>query len=83
MYTFIQAQENLLRKAVIRSDRWCFRQEYKHQEVHSDKWFTLSEKAQQNHMKKVLNESLGCIQQFSEDTEELQNEQDPENHLSR
>ena len=44
MQTFTQVQDNLLRKAVIRSGSWRFRPEYNHLEVHSDKWFTLSEK---------------------------------------
>jgi len=83
MCTFTQAQENLLPKAVIRSDCWPFYCEYKHLEIHFDKWFMLSEKAQQNHMKKVLTESLGCIQKCAEDKEEPQNDQDSENRLSK
>ena len=46
MYAFVESQENLLRKAVIRSDRWRFRKEFQHLEMDSDRWFNLSEKAQ-------------------------------------
>ena len=47
MQTFNQVQENFLHKAIIRSGSWRFRPEYNHLEVHIEKWFTLSEKAQQ------------------------------------
>ena len=59
MYEFVQSQENLLRKAVIRNNSWRFRQEYQHLEVDVDVWFTLSEKAQQAHIRKMLSELLG------------------------
>ena len=49
MYEFVQAQESLLRKAVIRNDRWLFRDEYKHLEVDTDKCFTLTERTQKQH----------------------------------
>ncbi|MBC6401887.1 MAG: hypothetical protein GDA37_12950 [Ekhidna sp.] len=59
MYDFVQSQESLLRKAVIRADRWRFREEYRHLEVDTDKWFAMSEKAQKVHLKKVYSEPLG------------------------
>ena len=58
MFTFHKAQENLLRKAVLRNDRWRFREEYEHLEIDSDKWFTMSAKMQKAHMKKILSEPL-------------------------
>ena len=44
VFELVQAQESLLRKAVIRCDRWRFREEYRHLEVDQDKWFTMGEK---------------------------------------
>ena len=37
MFKLHQAQENLLKKAVLRNDRWRFRDEYEHLEIDSDK----------------------------------------------
>ena len=45
MYAFVESQENLLRKAVIRSDHWCFWQEFQHLEMDSNRSFNLSKKA--------------------------------------
>ena len=59
MYDFVQSQESLLRKAVIRADRWRFREEYRHLEVDTYKWVAMSEKAQKAHLKKVYSEPLG------------------------
>ena len=59
IYNFVQSQENLLQKAVIRSDHWHFQEEYKYLEVDTDKWFGLSEKAQKLHLRKVYTEPLG------------------------
>ena len=50
MYNLVEAQDSLIRKAVIRSDRWRFWQEYNHLEVDQDKWFTMNEKAQKKHL---------------------------------
>ena len=75
MYGFVQSQENFLRKAVIRNDCWRFRQEYQHLEVDVDKWFTLSEKAQQTHIRKVLSESLESTQECIEVAKEPEEEQ--------
>lgn len=55
MFELVEAQEKLLRKAVIRSDRWRFRGEYAHLE---DQWFTMSDKSQKCHMGKVYSEVL-------------------------
>ena len=38
MYALVESQENLLWKAVIRSDHWHFQQEFQHLEMDSDKW---------------------------------------------
>lgn len=73
IYTFVQSQENL-RKAVIRNDHWRFCQEYQHLEVDADKWFTLSEKTQQTHIRKMLTESLGSVQQSIEVVEKPEEE---------
>ena len=77
MYDFVQSQESLLRKAVIRTDRWRFREEYKYLEVDSDKWFGMSEKAQKIHLKKVYSEPLG-MKVHEELPEELTVEEQPE-----
>ena len=58
MFIFHKAQENLIKKAVLRNDRWRFRNEYEHLEMDSDKWFSISEKMQKAHIKKVLSEPL-------------------------
>ena len=58
MFELVEAQEKLLRKAVIRSDRWRFREEYMHLEVDQDKWFTMNEKSQKRHMGKVYSAVL-------------------------
>ena len=50
MFQLAEAQESLLRKAVIRSDRWQFRKEYEHLEVDQDKWFSMSIKTQKHHL---------------------------------
>ena len=49
---------SLLKKAVLRNDRWRFRSEYKHLQIDSDKWFSLRKKMQKAHIKKVLSEPL-------------------------
>ena len=36
MHNLVEALDSLICKAVIRSDRWRFRQEYHHLEVHQD-----------------------------------------------
>ena len=77
MYDFVQSQESLLRKAVIRTDRWHFREEYKYLEVDSEKWFGMSEKAQKIHLKKVYSEPLG-MKVHEELLEELTVEEQPE-----
>ena len=56
------------------SNHWRFHQEYQHLEVDVDKWFTLSEKAQQAHIRKVLTESLGSVQRYIEVAEESNKE---------
>ena len=58
------------RKIFFRNDHWRFRQEYQHLEVDADKWFTLSEKAQQAHIRKILTELLGSVQRYIEVAEE-------------
>jgi hypothetical protein len=58
MYELVEAQEKLLRKAVIRCDRWRFRDEYAHLEVDQDKWFTMNVKSQKYHLDKVYSEAL-------------------------
>ena len=63
MHTFVEAQENLIWKAVIRNDGWHFWQGF-HLEVDSDKWFSLSEKAQKSHINKVLTAFVGSFQQY-------------------
>ena len=57
----VQAQESLLRKAVIRFDCWPFREEYRHLEVDQDKWFTMGEKDQKHHLDVVFSEILGSV----------------------
>ena len=64
MYAFVESQENLIRKVVIHNNHWRFRQEFQHLEIDSDKWFTLSEKAQKCHINKVLSVSLGNYQEL-------------------
>ena len=64
MYTFVESQENLLRKAVIRSDQWNFWQEFRHLEMDSEKRFSSSEKANKSHINKVLTASVGSFQQY-------------------
>ena len=76
MYDFVQSQESLLRKAVIRIDRWRFREEYKYLEVDTDKWFGMSEKAQKIHLRKVYSEPLG-IKAREESPVEEQTEESP------
>ena len=61
MLVLTQAQENLLRKAVIRNDRWRFRAEYKHLEVDLDKWFSMSFKSQMYHLNIVYSELLESV----------------------
>lgn len=58
MLKFHHAQESLLKKAIIKCDRWRFREEYNHLEIDSDKWFTMNEK---QHVKRVLSEPLTAI----------------------
>ena len=58
MLELTEAQETLTKKAVIRNDRWRFRDEYKHLEVDHDKWFSMTVSAQQRHFSSVYNESL-------------------------
>ena len=74
-----QSQDNLLRKGVIRNDCWRFRHEYQHLEVDADKWFTLGEKVQQAHIRKVLTESLGSVQRYIEVAEESNKKEDDQN----
>ena len=59
MFMFHQSQEKLLKKAVLRNDRWRFRNEYDYLQVDSDKWFSMNEKLQKAHLKKVFSEPLG------------------------
>ena len=61
IYDLVEAQDSLIRKAVIRSDRWRFRQEYHHLEVDQDKWFTMNEQAQKKHLQRVYAEPLSSI----------------------
>ena len=56
MFQLAEAQESLLRKAVIHSDRW---KEYEHLEVDQDKWFSMSIKTQKHHLSRVYSEQLG------------------------
>ena len=56
MFQLAEAQESLLRKAVIHSDRW---KEYEHLEVDQDKWFSMSIKTQKIHLSRVYSEQLG------------------------
>ena len=67
MYNLVEAQDSLIRKAVIRSDRWRFRQEYHHLEVDQDKWFTMNEKAQKKHIQRVYAEPLSSILEVSDE----------------
>ena len=74
MYSFVESQENLIRKEVIRNDRWRFRQEFQHLEVDSDKWFSLSEKAQKSHINKMLTASVGSFQQHVAEPVKIESE---------
>lgn len=56
-----------MRKAVIRNDRWRFREEYKHLEVDTDKWFGMSEKAQKVHLRKINSQPLGLEMKVHEE----------------
>ena len=60
-----QAQENLVKKAVLQTDRWRFRDEYSHLQVDSDKWFSMSKKMQMAHLNRVYSEPLGPAIIFS------------------
>ena len=62
VFELVGDQENLLKKAVIRNDRWRFREEYKHLEVDLNKWFHWSEDVQKRHMKKVYQSELGSCE---------------------
>ena len=66
MYNLVEAQDSLFRKAVIRSDRWRFRQKYHHLEVDQDKWFTMNEQAQKKHLQRVYAEPLSSILEVSD-----------------
>lgn len=66
MYNLVEAQDSLIRKAVICSDRWRFRQEYHHLEVDQDKWFTMNEQAQKKHLQRVYEEPLSSILEVSD-----------------